>query len=151
MKGAAVRIRSLRYRDLSTVVRIERDAFGTPWSWREFAFEVSRPSSTCLAAVDASGLAGYLVCSPQDHLRHVRNLAVHRARRGRGIGSTLLSALLEQAQSPEHEYVLEVRESAGGAIAMYQRFGFRPAGRRPAFYRDDREDALILWLSRPLR
>jgi ribosomal-protein-alanine N-acetyltransferase len=146
-----VRIRPLRYRDLPAVVRIERDVFATPWSWREFAFELSKPSSTCLAATDAAGLAGYLVCSPQDRLWHVKNVAVHPDRHRRGIGATLLRTLLDQAESPEDEYVLDVRKSATGPIALYERFGFQVAGRRPAFYRDNDEDAVIMWLSRLLR
>jgi ribosomal-protein-alanine N-acetyltransferase len=145
----AVQVRTLRYRDLRTVVEIERDAFGTPWPWWEFAFELSKPSSICLAAVDAEGLAGYLVCSRQDRLWHMRNVAVRPARRRRGIGSALVQALLERID-PECGLVLEVRESDGAALAMYERFGFRPAGRRPAFYGDNREDALIMWLSRSL-
>ena len=32
------------------------------------------------------------------------------------------------------------------AIAMYQGFGFRPAGTRPRYYHDNGEDALIMWL-----
>lgn len=149
-QDSGLNIRPLFYRDLRAVVRIERETFGTPWSWREFAFELSRRSSICLAAVDSEGLAGYLVCSRQDHLRHVRNLAVHPARRRSGIGSALLHALLERAERPEDEYVLDVRASAHAPIALYERFGFRPAGRRPAFYGDNQEDAVIMWLSRPL-
>ena len=47
-------------------------------------------------------------------------------------------------------YTLEVRTSNSGAIAMYERFGFRPAGHRRRYYHDNGEDALIMWLaSRP--
>lgn len=144
-------IRPLRYRDLRAVVQIERDAFGTPWPWFEFAFELARSSSRCLAAVDAEGIAGYVVCSPQDHLLHVRNIAVHPARRRRGIGSALMGTLLNREETDRNQYILDVRESDEGAVVMYERFGFRPAGRRPAFYSDNDEDALIMWLSRPIR
>jgi [ribosomal protein S18]-alanine N-acetyltransferase len=41
---------------------------------------------------------------------------------------------------------LEVRVSNRSAIAMYERFGFRPAGIRPRYYHDNGEDALIMWL-----
>ena len=39
---------------------------------------------------------------------------------------------------------LEVRPSNTGAVALYRRLGFEEAGRRRDFYRDPREDGLIL-------
>ena len=44
-------------------------------------------------------------------------------------------------------FTLEVRVSNIGAIAMYERFGFRSAGRRRRYYNDNGEDALIMWLA----
>jgi ribosomal-protein-alanine N-acetyltransferase len=40
---------------------------------------------------------------------------------------------------------LEVRMSNSGAQALYQRFGFVPAGVRKGYYPETREDALIMW------
>jgi ribosomal-protein-alanine N-acetyltransferase len=40
---------------------------------------------------------------------------------------------------------LEVRTSNSGAIALYERFGFRSAGTRRRYYSDTGEDALIMW------
>ena len=48
--------------------------------------------------------------------------------------------------APDARYTLEVRTSNRGAIAMYERFGFRPAGHRRRYYHDNGEDALIMWL-----
>jgi ribosomal-protein-alanine N-acetyltransferase len=42
-----------------------------------------------------------------------------------------------------------VRTSNHGAIAMYERFGFQPAGHRRRYYHDNGEDALIMWLEAP--
>jgi len=56
----------------------------------------------------------------------------------------LLAEMLERA-GEEQEYTLEVRPSNTGAIALYERFGFRSAGIRPRYYRDTGEDALIMW------
>ena len=41
---------------------------------------------------------------------------------------------------------LEVRISNEGARRLYQQFGFGPAGIRPRYYRDNSEDALIMWV-----
>ena len=76
------------------------------------------------------------------------NVAVPPDRRREGIASQLLEHLFSEA-GPEARYTLEVRTSNGGAIAMYERFGFRPAGHRRRYYHDNGEDALIMWLESP--
>ena len=73
------------------------------------------------------------------------NVAVDDRLRRQGIASTLLERLFELADRPNEQYTLEVRTSNDGAITLYERFGFRAAGRRRAYYHDNREDALIMW------
>jgi ribosomal-protein-alanine N-acetyltransferase len=53
--------------------------------------------------------------------------------------------MLDEA-GPGARFTLEVRTSNAGAIRMYERFGFRPAGHRRRYYHDNGEDALIMWL-----
>ena len=77
------------------------------------------------------------------------NVAVDPARRREGIASTLMTHLFDTADRPHEQYTLEVRESNDGAIAIYERFGFRGAGHRRAYYHDNREDALIMWRTVP--
>jgi ribosomal-protein-alanine N-acetyltransferase len=45
------------------------------------------------------------------------------------------------------EVFLEVRESNLSAQALYLSSGFRPVGQRAAYYRNPKEDALVLWLA----
>jgi ribosomal-protein-alanine N-acetyltransferase len=73
------------------------------------------------------------------------NVAVRAERRREGIASRLLERLFEEAGA-DARYTLEVRTSNSGAIAMYERFGFQPAGHRRRYYHDNGEDALIMWL-----
>jgi ribosomal-protein-alanine N-acetyltransferase len=138
-------IRRLTYSDLPHVIAIERRAFPTPWSLSMFVLELSKPSGICLAAEVDGRLAGYLVCSRYDTVWHLMNVAVDPACRRRGIASGLMAHLFETADRPHEQYTLEVRESNDGAIALYERFGFRGAGHRRAYYHDNREDALIMW------
>jgi ribosomal-protein-alanine N-acetyltransferase len=142
-------IRSLGYGDLPQVIAVERRAFPTPWSLAMFVLELSKPSSICLAAVEDDGtragrLLGYTICSRYADVWHVMNIAVDPPLRRRGIGTALLTALIDRA-GPNESYTLEVRPSNAGAITLYERFGFRSAGTRPRYYRDTGEDALIMW------
>jgi ribosomal-protein-alanine N-acetyltransferase len=138
-------IRQLAYADLPQVIAIERRAFPTPWSLAMFVLELSKPSGICLAALEEGVIVGYLVCSRYDTVWHLMNVAVEPHRRRRGIASALIERLFDQADKPSEQYTLEVRTSNEDAIRLYERFGFRAAGRRRAYYHDNREDALIMW------
>jgi len=141
-------IRRLTYADLPQVVAIERRAFTTPWSLAMFVLELSKPSGICLAAVIEEELAGYLVCSRYDTVWHLMNIAVEPDRLRRGIGSALLVALLDRIGDDAY-LTLEVRRSNTGALAMYERFGFRSSGVRRRYYADNGEDAVIMWRTPP--
>jgi ribosomal-protein-alanine N-acetyltransferase len=141
----SITIRPLGFADLPQVIAVERRAFPTPWSLGMFVLELSKPSGICLAAIDSTGaLAGYLICSRYDHVWHLMNLAIDPPTRRRGLATALLGRLLEKA-GPDEQYTLEVRLSNEPAIALYERFGFRPAGTRHRYYQDTGEDAMIMW------
>jgi len=143
-----IRIRRLVYSDLPSVLSIERRSFQTPWSLAMFVLELSKPSGICLAVTDEQRLVAYLVCSRYADVWHLMNVAVSPDRRREGIASQLLERLFDEA-GPQARYTLEVRTSNHGAIAMYERFGFRRAGHRRRYYHDNGEDALIMWLEAP--
>ena len=145
----ALEIRRLTYSDLPQVIAIERRAFPTPWSLAMFVLELSKPSGICLAALESDRVIGYLVCSRYDTVWHLMNVAVDDRRRREGIATTLIEHLFETADRPGEQYTLEVRSSNRAAIALYQRFGFRAAGRRRGYYHDNREDAVIMWRTVP--
>jgi len=148
-KPDSLQVRRLTYGHLPSVLAIERRSFPTPWSLAMFVLELSKPSGICLAAIGPGGLAGYLVCSRYADVWHLMNVAAAPEQRRSGIATTLLQRLFVEAGA-DARYTLEVRTSNAEAIAMYRRFGFKPAGRRRRYYHDNGEDALIMWLEAPL-
>ena len=144
-------IRPLSYADLPQVIAIERRAFPTPWSLAMFVLELSKPAGISLAALLDDRIVAYLVCSRYDTVWHLMNIAVDVHLRRQGLATSLLERLFELADRPSEQYTLEVRTSNEGAIRLYERFGFRAAGRRRAYYHDNREDALIMWRTLPDR
>ncbi|HEX6714241.1 MAG TPA: ribosomal protein S18-alanine N-acetyltransferase [Thermoleophilaceae bacterium] len=127
------------------MIAIERRSFPTPWSLAMFVLELSKASGICLAALDSDDLVGYLVCSRYDTVWHLMNVAVDPDRRRERVAAALLTRLFDEADKPGEQYTLEVRPSNGGAIALYETFGFKRAGLRKGYYHDNKEDALIMW------
>jgi [ribosomal protein S18]-alanine N-acetyltransferase len=146
-----LQIRRLTYADLPQVIAIERRAFPTPWSLAMFVLELSKPSGICLAATIDERIVGYVVCSRYDTVWHVMNVAVDDRLLRQGVATTLMERLFELADRPNEQYTLEVRTSNDPAIRLYESFDFRAAGRRRAYYHDNREDALIMWRTVPER
>jgi ribosomal-protein-alanine N-acetyltransferase len=142
---AALDIRRLTYADLPQLIAIERRAFPTPWSMAMFVLELSKPAGVCLAALRGGEMVGYLICSRYDTVWHVMNVAVDPIHRRQGIAKAMLTDLLRRIDAPNARFTLEVRESNRAAINLYERFGFRAAGRRRRYYQDNGEDAVVMW------
>jgi ribosomal-protein-alanine N-acetyltransferase len=144
---APYRIRSAVAADASGLYAIERRAFSDPWSEASFREALIAPWSFGLVAESGRGLAGYLIGREVAGSGEVLNLAVAPEYRRRGIGGALLGAGLAAFRRRKvDEVFLEVRESNISAQALYAGHGFRPVGQRAAYYRNPREDALVLRL-----
>lgn len=148
-----VRIEPMRAADLEAVLQIERASFRTPWARQAFLHELERNRVAGLWVArgerpgEAGGAAvvGYLCLWAVADEVHVTNLAVHPAWRGKGIGRFLLGTLLahHRAQGARRAF-LEVRPDNAEARRLYEGLGFREVGRRPGYYVDTGEDALLL-------
>ena len=143
-----ITFRRIGYGDLPAVLSIERRSFPAPWSLAMFVLEVSKPSGVCIAAVAGDEIIGYLVCSRYADVFHLMNVAVDPDLRRLGVAARMVERMLDEAGRDER-YTLEVRVSNHAAIAMYEKLGFRRAGRRRRYYSDNGEDAMIMWLGEP--
>jgi len=141
----ALHIRRLTYADLPQIIAVERRAFPTPWSLAMFVLELSKSNGVCLAALHGEVLVGFLICSRYDTVWHIMNVAVDPAHRRVGIATALIEGLLARIDDARARFTLEVRESNRAAIALYEGYGFRAAGRRRRYYQDNGEDAVIMW------
>ena len=78
---------------------------------------------------------------------HIATIATHPDFRRQGIGERILrDALQDGMDAGAHLAFLEVRASNEAAQAMYRKFGFTVNGRRPRYYRDNGEDAILMTL-----
>lgn len=88
------------------------------------------------------GYCGFWIAAQE---AHVSTIAVDPKYRGQGVGQLLLVTAIEKALELDATLIsLEVRVSNLVAQNLYQKYGFEFVGRRPRYYSDNREDALIM-------
>ena len=145
---ANVEIRPMSHEDLDRVLEIDRQSFSVPWTARSYRFELERnPVSRLFVAEYEGRVVGYIGLWELIDEGHISTLAVAPGYRRRGIASRLIETGLRSLAERGVELAsLEVRESNNAAQELYRGFGFEVAGRRRAYYRDNREDALIMSL-----
>ena len=138
-------LRPMTPSDVPEVARIETVAFSTPWSEETFRTLVGRSGVELWVAEWGDQLAAYAILWKVRDEGELANIAVRRDLQGRGIGSGLLSRMLEVAEdSGVRSLYLEVRESNGLAREMYAWRGFQEIGVRKGYYEGPREDARVL-------
>ena len=136
-------IRPMTAADVPSVAALEKLCFSDPWSVSSIASELDNPLSLWLVWEEDGAAAAYLGVQRVPPQADVMNVAVSPALRRRGIARALFAEL--ERRLPEiDELFLEVRASNSGAIALYRTLGFEQVGRRPNYYLDPSEDALIL-------
>ena len=145
-----LRVDAMRLADIEAVHGIERLSFSTPWP--SYAFEqeltgnrLARYLVARAAAHDGELVVGFAGVWLMVDEAHITTFGVHPTWRRRGVGRRLLVGVMELALELRAAHLtLEVRASNAAAQALYRSFGFSVTGRRPAYYTDDGEDALIM-------
>lgn len=142
-------IRKMTVEDLPAVVQLDKMSFSLPWPERSFRFELTdNPASRCWVAEVDGKLVGMIVVWLLVDEAHVATLATHPDFRRQGIAKKLLThALRNLLKEGAQSSFLEVRVSNTVAQEMYRKFGYKESGRRPRYYKDNDEDAILMNLS----
>jgi ribosomal-protein-alanine acetyltransferase len=131
---------------MTRLVALERASSGRPWTDAQLAAAVEQGQVDVLEAAGAGVVAAVRSRRLIDEME-IDNVVVGQEFRRRGLALDLLGAVLAQARGSGIVRVfLEVRESNRAALALYRRLGFRTIGRRPGYYTEPPEDALLLAL-----
>lgn len=136
----------MRTSDLDAVLAIERLAFPSPWAREHFLHEIrGNPHAFNPVVREAGRVVAYACTWIVEGTLEINNIAVDPAFRRRGHARSLLERALERALRRNCERaILEVRPSNEGAKRLYASFGFREVGRRPRYYEDNGEDAILM-------
>jgi len=143
-------IRRMTLDDLAQVIEIDKVSFSLPWPERSFRFEVTDNPASRAWVVESDGkIVGMVVAWLLVDEAHIATIATHPDFRRQGIASKMLIHTLRSMMNEGAlTSVLEVRESNAAAQEMYRKFGFEESGRRPRYYRDNNEDAILMTLYR---
>lgn len=144
-------IRPATAADLDAILQLAASIPEAPrWSRSTYEGFLGNPARALLVAPASGSLAGFVAGTLVTDFCDLESIAVAPSARRFGNGTALLSALVEWARSCSAIRVqLEVRAGNGSAIFFYQRAGFHSDGRRPRYYQNPDEDALLMSL--PLR
>ena len=136
---------NMRQEHVAQVAALEKLCFRDPWSENSVASELNNALSLWLVAVDGERVAGYVGSQTVMDESDMMNVAVHPDYRKQGIATALILGLVEELRKKgSHCLTLEVRASNENAISVYRKLDFQEVGRRKNYYRNPREDALIL-------
>jgi [ribosomal protein S18]-alanine N-acetyltransferase len=150
-RAAGTRLRGMTAADLQDVLALERELFpDDAWTPEMFAEEFAQPASSRLYLVaedgDGGAVTGYAgMLFPGGRQADVLTIAVAPGYWGRGIGSALLAALVQEARDRGcTEVFLEVREDNPRARGLYLRRGFQEIGVRRGYYQPSGVDAIVM-------
>ena len=127
------------------IAELEKLCFNDPWSENSIASELDNRLSCWLIASDVEKVVGYVGSQTVLGETDMMNIAVHPDYRKQGVATDLINALIEALKERNsHSLMLEVRSSNEPAKSLYLKMGFEVVGIRKNYYRNPREDALIL-------
>ena len=140
-----MRIERMNHSHVSQVAALEKLCFSDPWSENSVASELNNPLSLWLVALDGDCVAGYVGSQSVMGESDMMNIAVHPDYRRQGLGEKLVEELVTALQAAGNTCLtLEVRVSNAPAVSLYEKTGFSRIGLRKNYYRNPKEDALIL-------
>lgn len=137
--------------DIEPILKIETAVFAQPWGRRAILDEFSVRDAFQLVARPLAPphiettVIGYLFARMLTDEMHLMKIAVDPRWRKRGTATALLDAGREAARRRGAAVmVLEVRPSNLAAIGFYRQAGFRTIGKRPNYYPQTGESALVM-------
>jgi [ribosomal protein S18]-alanine N-acetyltransferase len=141
----AIVIRRMIQNDLEDVVTIENEVFSDPWSLNSFRTDLNNDMAYPLVAAIEEQVVGYACIYVVAGEIQIGNIAVAPEFRKYGVAKILMNEILRIAGENNCKSIfLEVRESNMTAQALYISFGFKTIARRDNYYRNPRENAIIM-------
>ncbi len=130
---------------ISTLAELEKICFHTPWTEKQLLEELENKHSLFLVAKKDKNIVGYVGCQTTIDGGYITNVVVSPEMRCQGVAQKLLSELASKIKEKKLDFItLEVRVSNTAAINLYSKMNYKEVGIRKNFYRNPKEDALLM-------
>lgn len=133
--------------DIDDLVKVEEACFETPWTAESLRHDIEENKLATYIVADLDGdVIGYIGLWAIVDEGHINNVAVIPQYRRMHVATLLLNTMIDATEDAGiKSHTLEVRAGNKAAQGLYEKFGFKEAGRRPGYYEDNGEDAIIMW------
>ncbi len=129
------------------IVALGEKIFKNSWNEQMVNTSIYGSYDEVLVAMAGDELVGYLIYTAPCEDCELLRIAVKDSYRRLGIGRSLIDEMVTRCADKDGENIfLEVRESNETAISLYEKIGFAEISRRKEYYRDPKEDAVIMKL-----
>lgn len=145
----AIAMRRADRGDDAVLAAAHRTCFAPPWDAEAIRTLLSTPGTAAwLAEAPGRPALGLAMARIAGDDAEILTIGVAAAQRRRGVGRSLLDAMIVWALAADAErLLLEVAADNEAACALYESAGFRRCGQRPGYYSGmPRRDALVLEL-----
>ena len=143
-----MKVRGYEKRDIPAILTLERECAEAP-QWGEAFWRNGFPGDAALRGVFVAEIdeqvCGYSVVAIAVDIGELQSVVVSSVARRSGVGLALCKRAMEWARKKRAVSIqLEVRESNAPALGLYKRLGFSEQGKRPKYYKDPVEDAVLM-------
>ena len=146
-KAADIQIELMTVDDVEVVAELDKQCFPSPWTVGAYLNEVHNPSAYYVVARVDSRIIGYAGLWLIMDEAHITTIGVAPELRGQKIGESILIHILDEAiHRGARRVTLEVRKSNLIAQRLYDKYGFHTVAVRKAYYTNNNEDALVMWV-----
>ena len=138
-------IRKMTPMDLPAVLDIEQASFAIPWSPESYLQEMKNKWANYQVCVYRGQVVGYVGAWVVFDEAHITNVAVAEKSRLQGLGRALMLSIEQVIRDKEGKRILlEVRPSNAVALKLYHSMGYYEVARRPGYYQDNQEEAIVM-------
>ena len=142
-----VQVRWLIRRDMTEILRIERESFEFAWTEEDFLCWLRQRNCIGMVSECDHNIVGFMVYELHKSRMHILNFAVAPSVHRQQVGTQMVQKLIDKlSQQRRKEVLLEVRERNLAAQLFFQKLGFRAVSVMRNYYDDTSEDAYVMRL-----
>ncbi len=132
---------------IEEILAIDGECLSPPWTEGQMLSEIYSDHTCFELAIEGEAVLGFCILRKLGDEAELLRIATRPEVRKRGVGSKLLESAIKNAGGRGvGKIFLEMRESNETAASLYDKFGFKVAGMRRAYYEEPVENACVMVL-----